>query len=217
MSATFDKKGGYAGYDKNNKEREALDFYATPPQEVYNILKVMDLKFNSSDIILDNSCGAGHLIKGIQQYCNEKNYFPTIIGTDIKDRFTEPFEGAKIYTGKNYDFLKEEYNIGPATVDYCIINPPYSVCTPFIQKSINMSEKGVLALLRLQFIETQKRYEEIFSIFPPTKTYVYVDRINCAKNGEFDKYKNSAQAYAWFWWDIQNKDSKSTLEWIRRV
>ena len=39
----YSKKGLYAGYDKNNKEREALDYYATPPEEVTNILKVMNL------------------------------------------------------------------------------------------------------------------------------------------------------------------------------
>lgn len=35
----YSKKGLYAGYKKNHKEREALDYYATPPQEVTNILE----------------------------------------------------------------------------------------------------------------------------------------------------------------------------------
>ena len=34
----YSKKGTYAGYDKNNKERQAEDYYATPPEEVTNIL-----------------------------------------------------------------------------------------------------------------------------------------------------------------------------------
>ena len=34
----YSKKGLYAGYDKNHKEREALDYYATPPGKVENIL-----------------------------------------------------------------------------------------------------------------------------------------------------------------------------------
>ena len=80
-----------------------------------------------------------------------------------------------------------------------------------------MSNKGVLALVRLQFIETQKRYDEIFSICPPTNVLVYVDRINCAKNGEFDKYGNSAQAYAWFWWDLYYATKGTQLNWIRRA
>ena len=35
--------------------------------------------------------------------------------------------------------------------------------------------------------------------------------------GLIDKYKNSAQAYAWFWWDIQNRSDISTVKWIRRI
>lgn len=30
--AQYNKKGMYNGYDKNNKEREALDYYSTPTE-----------------------------------------------------------------------------------------------------------------------------------------------------------------------------------------
>jgi hypothetical protein len=35
----YSKKGLYTGYDKNHKEREALDYYATPPKEVKNNIR----------------------------------------------------------------------------------------------------------------------------------------------------------------------------------
>lgn len=34
----YNKKGLYAAYDKNHKERQAEDYYATPTEEVENIL-----------------------------------------------------------------------------------------------------------------------------------------------------------------------------------
>ena len=34
----YSKNGLYSGYKKNNKEREELDYYASPPAEVTNIL-----------------------------------------------------------------------------------------------------------------------------------------------------------------------------------
>lgn len=43
----YSKKGLYAGYDKNHKEREALDYYATPPAEVENIL--WQLKYDRNE------------------------------------------------------------------------------------------------------------------------------------------------------------------------
>ena len=77
----YSKKGLYAGYDKNNKEREALDYYATPPKEVTNILKVLNLNLNNATI-LEPCCGGGHMVEGIYQY----NHNSKIIATDIKKR-----------------------------------------------------------------------------------------------------------------------------------
>ena len=48
----YNKKGLYMGYDKNHKEREALDYYATDPKEVKNILdtlKIKDLAASTAD------------------------------------------------------------------------------------------------------------------------------------------------------------------------
>ena len=64
----YNKKGMYSGYDKNNKEREALDYYATPPQEVNNILKTMGLEIAAQDYVIDPACGGGHMMKGIVDY-----------------------------------------------------------------------------------------------------------------------------------------------------
>ncbi len=63
----YNKQGLYSGYKKNNKEREALDYYATSPQEVTNILEIMNLSLNDS-VVLDPCAGGGHMIKGIIDY-----------------------------------------------------------------------------------------------------------------------------------------------------
>lgn len=38
-------------------------------------------------------------------------------------------------------------------------------------------------------------------------------RLNCAKNGDFDAYKSSAMAYAWFVWE-KGFTGKPVIEWI---
>lgn len=48
----YNKKGLYNGYDKNHKERDALDYYSTPTEEVINILETMQLDL-SDNIILE--------------------------------------------------------------------------------------------------------------------------------------------------------------------
>lgn len=193
----YSAKGLYAGYDKNNKEREALDYYATPPQEVTNILNKLGLDLKGKNV-LDPGCGEGHLLKGVLDYEREAYAF----GTDIKDRTGEITNLLKerdnvfFKYGENYDFLSEDYLF--SNVDYVIMNPPYSILIPFIQHSLSISTDGVLMLGRLQALEGIKRYEEIFKDYPPTKVFVYVDRIACYKNGDFTLPPNSIQAYAWF-------------------
>lgn len=43
----YTNKGLYNSYDKNNKERDALDYYATPTVEVVNILKELNIDFTN--------------------------------------------------------------------------------------------------------------------------------------------------------------------------
>ena len=44
-------KGLYNSYDKNHKERNALDYYSTPTKEVVNILNTLKLDFNDESIL----------------------------------------------------------------------------------------------------------------------------------------------------------------------
>ena len=121
----YSKTGSYAGYDKNNKEREALDYYATPIKEVENIIHKLGLE-NFSGVILEPSCGGGHMVEGIL------NTIPnsTIIATDIQERpnnfLASHFEkGVKYMYGKEYDFLSDDYPVKNA--DLVIMNPPFKV------------------------------------------------------------------------------------------
>ena len=77
-------------------------------------------------------------------------------------------------------------------------------------KALGIANKGVLMLGRLQFLEGEKRYLNILKDFPPSDVYVYVDRISCYKNGNDKEKMASAQAYAWFYWDLKQeiKDTK---------
>lgn len=215
----YDKRGSYAGYDKNNKEREALDYYATPPQEVTNILRTMNFKKGKTNI-LEPSCGGGHMVEGIYKY----NPQATIYATDIKQRpnpfLTRDAVGENIFYhyGEQYDYLSEDYKVydcDMTNIDYVIMNPPFSVIVPFVQHSLQIANKGVLMFGRLQFLESLSRYEKIFKDNPPTNIWVYVDRVACYKNGNFSVKPASIQAYAWFYWDKEKIGQGTDLKFIR--
>lgn len=217
--AHYNKKGLYNGYDKNNKERDALDYYSTPTEEIVNILNTLNINFGDS-IILEPCAGGGHMLFGIYQYLVSKEQEDaTVLASDIKEKNkivnATLFDKFLIRYGKEYDFLSDSYPIENA--DYIIMNPPYSVIEPFTMKALGLANKGVLMLGRLQFLEGEGRYKNILSQLPPSDVYVYVDRIACYKNGDTTKKMASAQAYAWFYWDLTKDINDTKIHWIRRA
>lgn len=214
---SYNKKGLYNSYDKKHKERDSLDYYSTPIKEVENILNILNLDLKNM-IILEPTCGGGHMYRGIHNYIiqNPNNYPDAIIATDVIDRATDyqfPHDA-----GKEYDFLSDDYHLPIEThIDYIIMNPPYSTIEPFTIRALEIAERGVLMLGRLQFLEGKGRYENILKDNPPSDIYVYVDRIKCYKNGDLSDTSSSAQAYAWFYWDLTKKIDCPRLHWIRRV
>lgn len=215
----YSKQGLYAGYKKNNKEREALDYYATPPQEVKNILEILGLDFYGRTTVLEPCAGGGHMVQGIKDFFKEKNMHScSIIATDIKERnLMGGIKREEILTGEEYDFLSDDYPYNKA--DYVIMNPPFATIEPFVIRGLEIAQRGLLVFGRLQFLEGQSRYENIIKNNPPSDVYIYVDRIKCGKNGDFANTE-AIQAYAWFYWDKFDKRASmvrpTQLHWIRR-
>lgn len=214
----YTKKGLYNAYKKNNKERAELDFYSTPTQEVTNILNKMQLKFDNQKI-LEPCAGAGHMLLGIKNYITQNNIQNVeIIATDVKNRGIIPqLNDTFIMSGDEYDFLSDNYPFDVNSVDYIIMNPPFSTIEPFTIRALEIARQGILMLGRLQFLEARGRYDNIFKDYPPTQVYCYIDRIKCYKNGDLTNTGSSAQAYAWFYWDLMNHSKITIFDWIDRI
>lgn len=73
----YTNKGLYNAYDKNHKEREKDDYYATPTNEVFNILTELNIDF-SHQTILEPCIGGGHMANGIEEYLSSKKIFHNI-------------------------------------------------------------------------------------------------------------------------------------------
>ena len=176
------------------EEREENDFYATDPTAIDDLLKYEIFDKN----IWECAVGKGHLAERL------KKYGYTVKCTDLIDR---GYPGTKIV-----DFLNEKYDFEGGDI---ITNPPYKYCSEFILNALDSISKGhkVAMFLKLQTLEGQKRYEEIYSKYPPKTIYIYSKRKNCAKNGEFEKHPSSAVCYAWFIW-VKGEYKCTELKWI---
>lgn len=206
----YNKKGLYNQYNKNHSEREALDYYATDPLEVFNILRTLNVDF-SNRTILEPCIGGGHMAKGIDNYVAASGQTPAKrIGSDVKDRGFSSSDWEVFY----HDFLADDYPIESA--DIIIMNPPYATLEPFLIRALEIAKEKLIVLCRTQVLEGEGRYNNIFKDNPPTDVYQYVDRIQCWKNGE-KPTSSSAQAYCWLVWDRLKLDKSSQLHWIRRA
>lgn len=110
------------------------------------------------------------------------------------------------------DFLsttQDDLNFSPDI----ITNPPYALAKEFVEHAldISMDSVKVAMFLKIQFLESKKRYE-LFKKYPPKKIYVFVNRVNCGKNGVFGK-ESSAVCYAWFVWEKGYK-GLPRVDWI---
>lgn len=161
-------------------ERESNDYYATEPKAVELLLK--NEKFAPK--IWECACGGGHMSEVLKSHGFE------VVSSDIIDR---GYSGTQLINFLNVDF----------TCDCDIItNPPYRYAKEFVEQALKVTQEGakVAMFLKLTFLEGQAR-RKMFEKYPPKVVYVSSARLQCAKNGEFEKYKNNAQAYAWFVWE----------------
>ena len=111
------------------------------------------------------------------------------------------------------DFLK--YNT-QNTMDI-ITNPPYKYAKEFVEHALEISADNVKVamFLKLTFLESKSR-KPLFEKYPFRTLYVSSARLQCAKNGDFEKYNNgcgTAVAYGWYVWQ-KGFTGKPVIEWI---
>lgn len=176
-----------------NAEREENDFYATDPFAINRSMSFFE-EIGLERKIWEPACGLGHLSNRLKEFGYD------VVSSDLIDR------GGNVENFFVEDFLSDE-NGGKGDREI-ITNPPFKLAFEFVEKSMKILSTGKKAvfLLKIQFLETEKR-AELFSANGLKYVGVFSNRLCCAKNGDFDKYfkqnedtsyKGGTQLYAWF-------------------
>lgn len=171
-------------------DREENDFYATEPKAVELLLAEETFANN----ILEPCCGQKHITNILEQ----ARY--TVKSSDLIDR------------GVDAD-IQDFFKITEWDGDI-ISNPPYKNALDFVKHSLEIVKDGskVAMFLKILFLEGKTR-KEFFLENPPKVIYVASGRLNCAKNGDFDKYTTGAVCYAWFVWE-KGFTGEPVIRWI---
>jgi hypothetical protein len=121
---------------------------------------------------------------------------------------TELRQGDGVYGRGGVDFLKCGY-LPNQNIKTIFTNPPFFLAQEFISHAKTFPVVTIAMLLKLSFLEGQKR-KIMFDDkkFPLKKVYVFSKRLS------FTPGKNNGLiAYAWFIWD-RSFNGKPTIGWL---
>lgn len=164
------------------------DFYPTPE---WASLALLENEPFGPDI-WECACGDGSMSKVISEFYSD------VTSSDLFDRgHGEP----------NVDFLsaKREH-------DFIITNPPFHSAEEFVHAAHRKAKKKFALLLRLAFLEGGGRQRNIFSINPPSRVWIFSERITLYPRNT-ERKGSGTTAYAWFVWD-KTHSGNTELKWL---
>ena len=181
----------------SQKQRSNRDFYATDPKTINALLEIETFSNN----VWEPAAGTGNITKALEKF----GY--TVRSTDIVK-----YEDNSGYKAEELDFLQNRSKENSFEGDI-ITNPPYSLAKDFVLKALSLITPGhkVCMLLRLQFLEGQDRYAQLFSQGRLQKVYVFTNRQVCSATNDFTV--GSAIAFAWFIWE-KDYTGVPVIKWL---
>ena len=179
----------------SESDRQSEDFYATDPA----VLDLLIKKYEIPEVVMEPACGTGCL----SQWLIDNGH--KVYSSDLVDR--------------GYGEVQNFFEILSLPDDCtCILtNPPYKYATEFVLHALDLLPIGghAVMFLKTTFLETERRYNDIFRNTPPRNVFQFIRRAMCAKNGDFEEARKmgSAVSYAFFVWEKGYK-GKTIIDWI---
>jgi hypothetical protein len=188
MDMTYNLNGGFKPTVKRFADLDGPDFFPTPAWATYALID--NEAFHGE--VWESACGNGAMSEVLR-----KTDQP-VISTDLYDRG---------YGDSGIDFLSPNRR-----AQNIVTNPPYNAAEGFVRSGLEAADRKFALLLRLAFLEGAGRQRTIFSEAPPSRVWVFSERITFYPDGAVQKGSGTT-AYAWFVWD---KDSNGTeLKWFK--
>jgi hypothetical protein len=189
MDPTYHLNGGFKPTMKRFADLDGPDYFPTPAWATHALID--NEKFVGD--IWECACGDGAMSKVLAISGNQ------IISSDLYRRG---------YGEAGVDFLKASRR-----ASNIITNPPYNSAEGFVASGLKNADRKFALLLRLAFLEGANRANTIFSRRPPSRVWVFSERITFyPANAEVKG--SGTTAYAWFVWD-KDANSGTELRWFK--
>jgi hypothetical protein len=187
---TYNLNGGFKPTMKRFADLSGPDFFPTPAWATFALV---DNELLGGDI-WECACGDGAMSSVLEQAGK-------VYSSDLYERG---------YGDVGHDFLKPH-----RSADNIVTNPPYNCAEGFVASGVKHARKKFALLLRLAFLEGANRARTIFSECPPSRVWVFSERITFYPKG-VDPKGSGTTAYAWFVWD-KDAPSGTELKWFKPV
>ncbi|MBP5857704.1 hypothetical protein KAJ83_11850 [Marivibrio halodurans] len=184
MDTTYHLNGSYKPTLKRFADLSGPDFFPTPRWATFALID--NERFQGD--IWECACGDGAM-SGVLE-----NTGSSVASSDLYDRG---------YGERGVDFLSPDRH-----ANNIVTNPPYNAAEGFVRSGLISADQKFALLLRLAFLEGANRQRTIFSKAPPSRVWVFSERITFYPAG-VERKGSGTTAYAWFVWD---KDAPSTTE-----
>jgi hypothetical protein len=189
MDATYNLNGGFKPTMKRFADLAGPDYFPTPAWATHAL---MDNEHFAGDI-WECACGDGAMSKVLGSRGN------SVRSSDLYDR--------------GFGKAGVDFNFATTPADNIVTNPPYNSAESFVQAGVKLARSKFALLLRLAFLEGANRAQTIFSECPPSRVWVFSERITFYPAGAVQAGSGTT-AYAWFVWD-KNAAPGTELKWFR--
>ncbi|QUL37892.1 hypothetical protein [Erythrobacter sp. JK5] len=189
MDATYNLNGGFKPATKRFADLAGPDFFPTPAWATHALVDNEVFKGE----IWECACGDGSMSQVLDETGNR------VVSSDLYDRG---------YGESNHDFLASSRR-----APNIVTNPPYNAAEGFVRSGMERADSKFALLLRLAFLEGANRQRTIFSECPPSRVWVFSERITFYPAGAKRKGSGTT-AYAWFVWD-KSAPTGTELKWLK--
>ena len=187
--ATYNLNGGFKPTMKRSADLNGPDYFPTPRWATFALVE--NEKFLGD--VWECACGDGAMSRVLE------NISSTVFSSDLYDRG---------YGEIGIDFLSPTRSVANI-----VTNPPYNCAEGFVASGIKHAEKKFALLLRLAFLEGANRANTIFYKNPPSRVWVFSERITFYPSG-IEPKGSGTTAYAWFVWD-KDAPGRTELTWFK--
>jgi hypothetical protein len=189
MDATYNLHGAPKPTTKRVADLDGPDFYPTPAWATFALID--NEPFCGE--IWECACGDGAMSAVLAETGGK------VVSSDLYNRgFGEI----------GHDFLtttRRGQNI--------ITNPPFHSAEGFVASGLKAAQRKFALLLRLAFLEGANRANTIFHRHPPSRVWVFSERITFYMKGA-QIAGSGTTAYAWFVWD-KDHAGPTELAWFK--